>query len=314
VPEEHATVVVTDSQPQLRIASATDAGHHRSGNEDSHLADFPVYIVADGMGGHDAGAVASAAVVRAFSALVGRDDVRPDEVADAMRRAHQTVSALSDRTRRGAGSTLTGVVQIRHEGLPYWLVLNVGDSRVYRVSGARFERMTIDHSYLQEQLDAGALTQAEAENFEHKNVITRAVGAPDSPADYWVHPVEAGERILICSDGLHGEVSEAELYELLARHDDPGEAIDALMRLALEHGGRDNITAILVDVAPAEPTAAADDQTAPLPTVAPEQRDPSRRAASPGSSGPVPPATIVEEQREAPRLETTRPDEDQADA
>jgi len=239
---------VSEADPPLRAASATDAGRHRSGNEDSYLAEFPVYIVADGMGGHDAGAVASAAVVRAFSGLVGRDDVRPDEVADAIRRAHQTVSALSDRTRRGAGSTLTGVVQVRHEGVPYWLVLNVGDSRVYRVAGARFERMTIDHSYLQEQLDAGHLTLAEADTFEHKNVITRAIGAPDSPPDYWVHPVEPGERILICSDGLHGELSEAELYEVLDRHSNPGEAVDDLMRRALHNGGHDNITVILLDV------------------------------------------------------------------
>ncbi|GAA4160429.1 hypothetical protein GCM10022286_16410 [Gryllotalpicola daejeonensis] len=297
----HQTVVVTGADPQLRTAAATDTGRHRRGNEDSLLADYPVYIVADGMGGHDAGAVASAAVVRAFSGLVGRDDVRPDEVADAIRRAHQTVAALSDRTRRGAGSTLTGVVQVRHDGIPYWLVLNVGDSRVYRVVGARFERMTIDHSYMQEQLDAGNLTPEEAENFEHRNVITRAVGAPDSPADYWVHPVEAGERILICSDGLHGELSEAELYDVLAHHDDPGEAVDLLLKLALDHGGHDNITIIVVDVAPnPEPANAPEQREAPQSTIAPEQRE-------------APQSTIVEEQREAPRLETSPVDSAQPD-
>lgn len=277
MPEGRVTIIV-DTDPQLRTAAATDTGRHRRGNEDAHLADFPVYIVADGMGGHDAGAVASAAVVRAFSPLVGRDDVSPDEVADAIRRAHQTVAALSDRTRRGAGSTLTGVVQVRHDGLPYWLVLNVGDSRVYRVVGARFERMTIDHSYMQEQLDAGNLAPEDVDTFEHKNVITRAIGAPDSPADYWVHPVEAGERILICSDGLHGELSEAELYDVLAHHSDPGSAVDTLVRLALEHGGHDNITAVLVDVAPDEP---------PGPSAPPvdEQVDGSRLEAGSDSEG-----------------------------
>lgn len=275
MPERRGTVIVAEADPQLRTAGATDAGHHRSGNEDSFLADFPVYIVADGMGGHDAGAVASAAVVRAFSPLVGRDDVRPDEVADAIRRAHQTVAALSDRTRRGAGSTLTGMVQVRHDGLPYWLVLNVGDSRVYRVIGARFERMTIDHSYLQEQLDAGNLTPEEAETFEHRNVITRAVGAPDSPADYWVHPVEPGERVLICSDGLHGELSEAELYDVLAHHGDPGDAVAALVQLALDHGGHDNITAVLVDVAAAPQPDSAE------PSSQPDSAQPDRDRAAP---------------------------------
>ncbi|MCL2515085.1 MAG: protein phosphatase 2C domain-containing protein [Microbacteriaceae bacterium] len=235
-------------EPGLSAAAGTDVGRHRRANEDSYLAQFPVYIVADGMGGHDAGDVASAAVVRAFSGLVGRDDVRPDEVATAVHRAHLTVTALSDRTRRGAGSTLTGVVQVRHEGEPYWLVVNVGDSRVYRVVGTRFERLTIDHSYLQEQLDAGLLTQDEAEDFEHKNVITRAVGAPDSPADYWVRPVEPGERLLICSDGLHGEVPDDALLEVLAAYPDPASAVERLIDLALEHGGHDNVTAVVVDV------------------------------------------------------------------
>jgi protein phosphatase len=248
VAENRNTVTVHEAEPGLRTASCTDQGRHRTGNEDAYLADFPVYIVADGMGGHDAGEVAAAAVVRAFSGLVGRDDVEPAEVSDAIRRAHQTVAALSEHTARGAGSTLSGIVQVRHDGAPYWLVVNVGDSRVYRVQGTRFERMTIDHSVMQEQIDAGLLTLDEADDFEHKNVITRAVGAPDSPADYWVHPVTPGERLLICSDGLHGEVPEAELFAILSEHADPGDAVEALVDRALDHGGHDNITVILVEV------------------------------------------------------------------
>ncbi|MFC4242444.1 protein phosphatase 2C domain-containing protein [Gryllotalpicola reticulitermitis] len=263
--ESVVAVDVPGADPGLRIAAATDAGHHRRSNEDSLLAEFPVFIVADGMGGHDAGDVASASVVRAFGSLVGRDDVSPDDVAAAMRRAHQTVAALSDRTRRGAGSTLTGIVQVRHDGVPFWLVVNVGDSRVYRVRAGRFERMTIDHSYVQEQLDAGLITQEEADNFEHRNVITRAVGAPDSPVDYWVHPVEPGERLLICSDGLHGEVTEGELYDVLAGDSDAGGAVTQLIDLALAHGGHDNVTAVIVDVQPVvEDGAPVADDTAPV--------------------------------------------------
>ncbi|WP_081416299.1 PP2C family protein-serine/threonine phosphatase [Gryllotalpicola ginsengisoli] len=246
--DERVTVVESEAEGGLHAASATDRGNRRSGNEDSHLAEFPVYIVADGMGGHDAGDVASAAVIRAFTPLVGRRDVRPDEVADVIRKAHQSVVSISDHTPRGAGSTLTGVVQVRHDGVPYWLVVNVGDSRVYRVRGSRFERMTIDHSIMQEQLDAGLLTLEEAETFAHKNVITRAVGAPDSPPDYWVHPVEPGERLMICSDGLHGEVAEADMFELLEANPDPADAVRALVDRALENGGHDNVTVIVVDV------------------------------------------------------------------
>jgi protein phosphatase len=203
-------------------------------------------------------------------------------------------------------------VQVRHDGLPYWLVLNVGDSRVYRVAGARFERMTIDHSYMQEQLDAGLLSLEEAETFEHKNVITRAVGAPDSPADYWVHPVEAGERLLICSDGLHGELSEAELFDVLARESDPGDAVGRLVQLALDHGGHDNITAIVVEVAdapapPAEEESPLAEEQAEGPRLEAPQVDSAEPPSQADSAEPLP---RVDSAQPLPQVDSAQPNGD----
>lgn len=248
----------------LTVAARTDAGLHRAANEDSFLAEFPVFVVADGMGGHDAGDRASAAVIDAFRPLVGRVDVQPADVADAVARAHAAVVQIADGTVRGAGSTLTGVVHILHDERPFWLVVNIGDSRVYRLRDGAFERMTIDHSLMQEQLDSGELAPEDAQFFVHRNVITRAVGAPDSPADYWVRPVSAGERLLVCSDGLTGEVDEQLVYEVLSS-DAPADArADALVRGALANGGHDNVTVLVIDV-PVVDAAAEDVDAATLP-------------------------------------------------
>lgn len=240
------------------VAARTDAGLHRSTNEDSYLAEFPVYVVADGMGGHDAGDRASAAVIDAFRPLVGRDDLSPAEVSAAVDAAHATVRRIAEGTQRGAGSTLTGVVHLRHEGRPFWLVLNIGDSRVYRLAGPVFERMTIDHSLMQEHLDAGLIGPEDIPNYAHRNVITRAIGAPESPADYWVRPVTAGERLLVCSDGLTGEVEEREVYQVLASDAEPERKAEELVAQAIAAGGRDNVTVLVIDV-PADYLAGVDD-------------------------------------------------------
>ena len=215
----------------VTYGSATHAGLRRRVNEDALLAVPPLFLVADGMGGHDAGAAASGIVVEVFGELAGAESLGIDDIDAALDRARRRVQGLA-AAERAAGTTLSGVVIADVGGAGYWLTVNVGDSRVYRLAGTRFERLTIDHSYVQEQLDAGLITQDEADNFEHKNVITRAVGAPDSPPDYWVHPVEPGERLLICSDGLHGEVPDDELYEVLASYPEPSSAVERLIDLA----------------------------------------------------------------------------------
>lgn len=249
---------------QLRHSARTDVGHKRVVNEDSVLAEHPVFIVADGMGGHEAGDLASAAVIDAFRPLVGSTDVKPEDVVAAVGRAQTTVERISAGRARGAGSTLTGIVLVNEATHPAWLVLNVGDSRVYRLSQGDLSRITVDHSLVQEMLDAGTLAESEAADYVGRNVITRAIGASDSRADYWMHPVVAGERLLVCSDGLSGELSDEGLRAVLTM----GGAVEAtateLLTQALIHGGRDNVTLIVVDVLSAGAThhvGAASDST-----------------------------------------------------
>lgn len=237
-----------DAHLEVISGALTDPGLRRPANEDSFLASFPVYLVADGMGGHEAGDRASAAVIDAFRGFVGRSDVAPEEVAQAVYAAHGAVVEIAAGTTRGAGSTLTGLVAVQQDGEQRWLVLNVGDSRVYRLLSERLEQLTIDHSVAQELVDAGRLTREQMSQYEGRNVITRAMGGERSPADYWLLPVVTGERLLICSDGLSGEVSDEGIRAGLLVGGSPTHTAGSLVAQALAHGGRDNVTAIVVDV------------------------------------------------------------------
>jgi protein phosphatase len=127
-------------------------------------------------------------------------------------------------------------------------VLNVGDSRVYRLQGGELHQLTVDHSLVQQLLDDGSLLQTDVATFARKNVITRALGADNSTADYWLRPVETGERLLVCSDGLSGELSDESIKAGLLLGGTSQETADRLLSSALEHGGRDNISVIVIDV------------------------------------------------------------------
>ena len=236
--------------PMVSLASGfrSDVGRRRATNEDSMLAAAPVFIVADGMGGHEAGDRASEAVIAAFRQLPGRNDIQPGEIAHSVERAHAAVRVIADSTTRGAGSTVTGVVLITQNGKPHWLVLNIGDSRVYRLIGTALSQLTVDHSVAQERVAAGTLKPEDVASFPLRNVITRAVGAPDSPADYWLYPVTTGERLLICSDGLSGELTDETIRAGLTLGGGTQQTADLLLAQALENGGRDNISVIIVDV------------------------------------------------------------------
>lgn len=238
----------TPAEVQLSFGSRSDVGRKRSVNEDSLLAEFPVFIVADGMGGHDAGDRASAAVIDQFRSLVSRADVSADEVIAAVDKAHLAVQAVAEGTQRGAGSTLSGVVLVQHEGQPHWLVFNIGDSRVYRMVDTELSQLTVDHSLAQQLIDAGTLAPEDAASFPRRNVITRAVGAPDSAADYWLRPLVSGERIFVCSDGLSGELVDEAIRAGLTLGGSTQQTADAMLGRALERGGRDNITVVVIDV------------------------------------------------------------------
>lgn len=230
----------------IEAAARTDVGERRSINEDAVLAQRPVFVVADGMGGHSAGDRASAAAVRAFGELAERGAARALTIADvdaALDEARAAVEEIARGTERGAGCTLSGVVLVENEGASQWYVLNIGDSRVYQHRGASLAQVTADHSLRAELTAAGHADAATAP----RNVITRALGAEDSRHDAWLLPVRTGTRLLVCSDGLTTELSDEELRAVLTIGGRPDTVADELVRRACESGGRDNISVIVVD-------------------------------------------------------------------
>jgi protein phosphatase len=236
---------------EVAVGSATHRGHVREVNEDSVLAAFPVFLVADGMGGHEAGDVASRIVVEELTALTGAGHVDPEAVRGALAACDERVRALTDDDGLplGAGTTVAGVVAVEHDGHPFWLVVNVGDSRVYRLADGELAQVSVDHSLVQELVDDGLLDAAAARSHPQRNVITRAVGgAGGFQPDYWLLPPVAGERLLVCSDGLTNELEDAAIRDVLVAESDPTTAVNRLVRQALGAGGHDNISAVVVDV------------------------------------------------------------------
>lgn len=233
---------------EVGFGAATDRGLRRSINEDAHLAVSPLFLVADGMGGHQAGEVASATVIAEFAALAGRPSLSIDDVQATLRRARRRVEDLAHGDGAGAGTTLTGVVIADVDGEGYWLTINLGDSRTYRLSEDVFEQISVDHSVVQELVDRGELDADAATKDSRRNVITRAIGAgSDGEPDFWMIPAEEGDRILVCSDGLSGELEKDRIDDILRTEADPQAAATRLVHEAMLHGGRDNITALVVD-------------------------------------------------------------------
>jgi len=253
-----ATAVVAGVE--LVWAAGSDRGRVRPTNEDCVLGAPPVFVVADGMGGQEAGDRASAAVVAAFAEhVLGPGPATLDDVRGALQTAVDGVRAVAAGTLRGAGSTVTGVALVEHLGAAHWLVFNVGDSRVYRHQAGTLEQLTVDHSLGQELVDAGELRPEELRGFADGNVITRAIGAADSTADSWLLPVTDGERLLLCSDGLYRELADESIRAALTLSGPPASAVEALIRLTNLAGGRDNVTALVVDVLSGGRAAGQDD-------------------------------------------------------
>ena len=234
---------------ELSVGASTDVGRRRKVNEDSILAEPPVFLVADGMGGYEAGDRASRAVVDAFRGVFDGHEVADLEaLRDALMDADDGVDLVAAETARGAGSTVAGAALLDLEGGPQWVIFNVGDSRVYRFWDGMLQQVTRDHSLGQELHAAGQLTDEELENFDRRNVITRAIGAANSDADSWITAVVDHERLLLCSDGLTSEVPDDTIATLLASTADPDACALALVDAANAAGGKDNISVIVIDV------------------------------------------------------------------
>ncbi|KGJ79656.1 serine/threonine protein phosphatase [Cryobacterium roopkundense] len=232
----------------VSVGAATDVGLRRQSNEDAYLAQGSLYLVADGMGGHVAGEIASATVISAFTDLSLRPSVTLDRLRETFADAVARVAALPVGAGAGAGTTLTGVAIGSLDQNAYWIVLNLGDSRTYRLSSRVLEQISVDHSVVQELVDSGELTAAQAATNAQRNIVTRSIGAGSrSEPDYWFIPAEPGDRILVCSDGLTGELSDEHIRSILNAEPEPQAAAARLVREALQRGGRDNVTVVVVD-------------------------------------------------------------------
>lgn len=246
------------SRVELHHGGATDVGRVRRVNEDAYLASPPWFVVADGMGGHQGGDVASTIVVEEFGrlgaeALDSRAAARV--VADTLRACQRRILQYgSDQRGQGAGDWYAGTtavvaVLVEDADGPKWLVANLGDSRAYRVEGGRLEQVSVDHSVVQELVDSGRITAGQAADHPERHVVTRALGGPEVPEpDLFLLPLDSAERLLLCSDGVSGMLDDDAIGRVLAEVADPRDAADRVVRAAVEAGGKDNATAVVVDV------------------------------------------------------------------
>lgn len=230
--------------------SATDVGRVRQQNEDSMFTSATIFVVADGMGGHAAGEVASRLAVAGLAGLAEADSVSVDDLATAVAGANDRILAAGQARpeQHGMGTTLTGLALVQMSDQQHWAVFNVGDSRVYRYADGLLSQLTVDHSAVQELVDAGRLDPAEARFHPRRNVVTRSMGSNPAPIpDIDVYEPVLGDRYLVCSDGLTNELLDAEIAEVLALFTEPDEAATELVRRANQAGGRDNTTVVVVD-------------------------------------------------------------------
>ena len=237
---------------RLRWGGATDVGQLRSVNQDSMLLGPDVFVVADGMGGHQGGEVASALAIEAIEAVAERlPGASVTELITAVQDANDTVYARStqDPSLSGMGTTLVAIASVVEGGEERLAIVNVGDSRAYRLSGGELHQITEDHSLVAELVRDGRISEEEAAVHPQRNIVTRALGIEENiPVDDFQILPHAGDRYLLCSDGLTNEVEERDIAVVLRTIDDPDEAARELVRRANEHGGRDNITIVIVDV------------------------------------------------------------------
>jgi protein phosphatase len=238
--------------PSLHWGSASDVGRFRAANEDSFWASEGVFAVADGMGGHAAGEVASALAISEFGELADMSARHTDDIRELIGRANEKIVDAGSRRpdQFGMATTLTGICFVSEDGSDQWAVFNVGDSRVYRFADGSLSQLTSDHSEVQEMVAAGKISPEEASSYPRRNVVTRWLGSETRPhADVWIFPWAPGERFLVCSDGLTNELQDAEIAQILHDLTDPQAAAEELIRRANDAGGHDNTTVIVVDLA-----------------------------------------------------------------
>jgi protein phosphatase len=238
----------------LKHGVTTDTGNVRPQNEDAYVASDRLFAVADGMGGHNAGEVASALATTLLQERALGQTLTPEWFVEAITAINRTIheSAAENSERRGMGTTICALalVQSISESVepPQIALANVGDSRIYMSRSGKFRQLSVDHSYVQELVTEGLITEEEARVHPRRNIVTRALGIDDRVAvDTWLIPLFSGDRFILCSDGLVDEVSTADIAAVAAQHLEPQHVADELVALAKRNGGRDNITVVVVD-------------------------------------------------------------------
>jgi serine/threonine protein phosphatase PrpC len=229
---------------RIEVGAATDIGKVREGNEDSFLVQPPLFAVADGMGGHRGGEVASQLALEVIETLAARGKgTLADQVREANRRVFDR--SLKDRNVTGMGTTLTAALI----GPGTATLAHVGDSRAYLLRAGALRRLTEDHTLVARMVKTGEITAAEAEVHPHRNVLTRALGTePDVGVDELDVPLMDGDTVVLCSDGLTGMVNEQQMQAILEATDSPQDAADRLIKAANRAGGIDNITALVLRI------------------------------------------------------------------
>ncbi|HBX79765.1 MAG: protein phosphatase 2C domain-containing protein [Propionibacteriaceae bacterium] len=233
----------------VSIGTRSVVGNVRRVNEDAVYVGENVWAVADGMGGHAAGDVASALAIESVKDM-DREGLTTNDVRAALDAGNAAILTHGRRhpLQRGLGTTVTGLAGLVLDGLPRWAIFNIGDSRVYRFADGCLTRITVDHSEVEQLVQDGVITEEQARVHPARHMITRSLGSLPAPEpDLWVLPQHAGERFLLCTDGLTNELTDDEIAGVLEAHD-ATVAADQLVERALAAGGRDNVSVIVVDV------------------------------------------------------------------
>jgi len=268
---------------RLKFGAATDVGMVRQSNEDAFSAEGELFIVADGMGGHNAGEVASALAVTTMKSGARNGLTEPSQFRELVQQANTAIytASLDDSAQSGMGTTVTALAVLPGEE-PRVMVANVGDSRTYVWRNGRLDRISVDHSYVQELVNEGIITPEEARTHPRRNIVTRALGIDRTvQVDVFTYEVRTGDRLVLCSDGLVDEVSDAEISKVIGQHSNAQECAEALIMVANTNGGRDNTTVVVVDI--------ADDISAPV-AVVPDNDDTQQIES-------VPPVLVKEKRR-----------------
>jgi serine/threonine protein phosphatase PrpC len=237
------------AQVKFEVSSASDKGLVRRVNEDSFVAIPPLFLVADGMGGHAFGERASQETARVLSSLLpSHEPATAAAILEAVAEANRAVRLISEDDF--AGTTLAGVALVQTESAHecHWMAFNIGDSRIYSWDGEHLQQVSVDHSAVQEMVDEGVITAAEAAVHPDRNVITRAIGIDgELEPDVWLLPAGGTQTFVICSDGLTKELDDGAIEIVLAATSLDTSPADRLVAAALASGGADNVTVVVVE-------------------------------------------------------------------